>query len=96
MALYAVSYDLPNDKRRTRLFKTLSNFGERVQYSVFECYLDDRQLARLKAKLAEILEEEEDRVRLYRICEACRKRVEVIGLGEPLPWGEAGGEALIL
>ncbi len=96
MTLYAISYDLPDDKRRTRVAKTLTNFGERVQYSVFECYLNDTQLARLRGKLETILDEKEDQVRIYRIGEACRKRVEVIGLGEPLPWGEESETALIL
>lgn len=32
--LIVVSYDIPNDRRRTRLAHTLKDFGERVQYSV--------------------------------------------------------------
>ena len=37
---YLVSYDIPDTKRRTKLAKTLEDFGDRVQYSVFECILD--------------------------------------------------------
>ena len=34
-----VSYDITNDRRRLKVMKTLEGFGERVQYSVFECRL---------------------------------------------------------
>lgn len=94
--LYTVSYDLPDDKRRTKLAKLLINYGQRVQYSVFECYLDDERLSRLRGKINRILDEKEDQVRIYRICAACQKRLEVHGLGEPLPWGDESEAALIL
>ena len=42
--LIVVSYDVPDDRRRTRLAHILKDFGERVQYSVFECRLDERAL----------------------------------------------------
>lgn len=37
--LVVVSYDVREDRRRTRLAHTLKDFGERVQLSVFECRL---------------------------------------------------------
>ena len=39
-----ISYDIPADKRRTKLAQLLENYGQRVQYSVFECLLTGRQL----------------------------------------------------
>jgi len=39
-----VSYDIVDDKRRTKLAKKLCDFGKRVQYSVFECDLDEDSL----------------------------------------------------
>jgi len=42
--LIVVSYDIPDDRRRLQLSKALKDFGKRVQWSVFECHLDDRQL----------------------------------------------------
>jgi CRISPR-associated protein Cas2 len=45
--LIVVSYDILNDSRRTRLAHALKDFGERVQYSVFECRLDTEQLGKL-------------------------------------------------
>ncbi|MGI6496948.1 MAG: CRISPR-associated endonuclease Cas2 [Kiritimatiellia bacterium] len=37
---YLVSYDIPDDKRRARVFKLMRGWGERVQYSVFCCQLN--------------------------------------------------------
>src|SRR6185436_13646804 len=39
--LILVSYDIPDDRRRTKLANALKDFGERVQYSVFEFLLDE-------------------------------------------------------
>ena len=39
--LYAVAYDIPDDTRRIKLASLLKSYGERVQLSVFECYLDE-------------------------------------------------------
>ena len=79
--LIIVSYDVPSDRRRTRLAKALKDFGERVQLSVFECHLDDKRLERLKGRVAKLIDEEQDSVRLYRLCEACKGKLEILGLG---------------
>ena len=79
--LILVSYDIPDDRRRTRLAHTLKDFGERVQYSVFECRLDENQLAHLRSRMAKLIEPEEDSVRLYRLCAECVRQIEIQGLG---------------
>lgn len=79
---YIVSYDIPDDKRRTKLSKTLLDFGDRVQYSVFECVLDNDALLELKHKIKKIIVEEKDRVRIYTVCANCEKSIEIYGKGE--------------
>ncbi len=76
--LIVVSYDVANDRRRTRLAKELENFGRRVQYSVFECLLDARQLERLRTRLLRRTETSEDSLRIYSLCQDCRGKVEVL------------------
>src|SRR6266700_2352209 len=49
--LYVVSYDIPDDRRRTRVHSALTGFGTWVQYSVFECFLDRKQRVLLEARL---------------------------------------------
>lgn len=78
---YVVTYDIPDTPRRTRLAKVLKDFGERVQLSVFECILDDQLFERMVMRVREAIVEEEDRVRVYRLCEGCRKEVKILGQG---------------
>lgn len=59
---YIVSYDIANAKRLRRVAKTLESYGTRLQYSVFECPLDDTRLAQAKAALAEIINTDHDQV----------------------------------
>ena len=77
-----VSYDIVDDKRRTKVHKTLKNFGTPVQYSVFECQLDSPALERLQKRLKALIRPQEDSVRYYTLCEACLAKVKVAGRGE--------------
>ncbi|MFW6359187.1 MAG: CRISPR-associated endonuclease Cas2, partial [Chroococcales cyanobacterium] len=43
MLLYLVTYDIPCDKRRKKVADLLEGYGQRVQYSVFECVLKRSQ-----------------------------------------------------
>lgn len=78
---YLVTYDIPNDARRFRLAKALKDYGERVQYSVFECLLDEKLFAAMLERIAKETHETEDRVRVYQLCEGCIKAVKIIGQG---------------
>lgn len=45
--MYLVSYDITSDRRRRRIANLLENYGKRIQYSVFECYLDEKRYQKL-------------------------------------------------
>lgn len=79
--LVTVSYDIRDDKRRAKAAHALQNFGRRVQLSVFECLLEEAQVERLRKALGRIVDEEEDSVRIYRLCGLCEPKVEVVGQG---------------
>lgn len=79
--LTLVSYDVVDDRRRTRLAKVLKDFGERVQFSVFECHLDAGQLDALARRLAKVIDETKDSVRIYRLCNNCAPRTSILGTG---------------
>jgi CRISPR-associated protein Cas2 len=79
---YIISYDIPDDQRRTKIAKTLLDFGDRVQYSVFEAKLDKKLLDKLTRKLAEIIKESEDSIRIYPLCAACETGISVLGQGK--------------
>lgn len=81
--LYVIAYDIPNDKRRTKVHKALSSFGSWTQYSLFECFLDARQLVQLQSRLRDLLDAAEDSVRIYPLCAKCKDAVETIGSDAP-------------
>ena len=74
-----VSYDIPNDRRRTKVMKTLKNFGAHVQYSVFECDLKREDYARLRQTLKPLLNLEEDNIRFYVLSKEDLKKRRVWG-----------------
>lgn len=59
---YLVSYDIANAKRLRRVAKCLESYGTRLQFSVFECALDETRFAQSKAALAEIINTDHDQV----------------------------------
>lgn len=77
-----VSYDIVDDKRRTKISKELENFGTRVQYSVFETLLDEERLKEMIEKVTSIIEKDEDSIRVYKLCDSCSKKVKIYGIGE--------------
>jgi len=76
---YVIAYDIPDDKRRTKIHKLLLGFGKWTQYSLFECFLSRKDLILLQAKLAKHLVANQDSVRFYPLCANCVSKVETVG-----------------
>lgn len=79
--LVLVSYDVATvdnagRRRLRRVAKACTDYGIRVQNSVFECVVDPAQWERLKAKLLDRIDPEEDSLRFYYLGKEGRKRVE--------------------
>lgn len=83
MDAYLISYDIPDNKRRTKVANALEDYGQRVQYSVFEVWLDPNTKRKLTQRLKRVINEEEDSVRFYWLCAQCQRRVTVLGNGTP-------------
>ena len=66
--LVVISYDISDDKRRDAAAERLLGWGERVQESVFECWLTEGELRRLIRQLEAMIDERTDRLRCYRLC----------------------------
>ncbi|HEX6898589.1 MAG TPA: CRISPR-associated endonuclease Cas2 [Thermoanaerobaculia bacterium] len=47
-----------------------------------ECQLDEKQIARLRARVSKLIEPQEDNVRIYRLCGECAARIEIVGVGQ--------------
>ena len=79
---FVIAYDIPNDRRRTKVASALEDYASRVQYSVFEANLTGAQYRQLRTKLKQLINAEEDSVRYYRLCEKCLGGVKVVGRGQ--------------
>lgn len=77
-----ISYDISDDKKRTRLAKRLKDFGPRVQKSVFEADVKTKELKELKKVLAKVELDKEDSIRLYKLCRECKKNIRIWGSGD--------------
>ena len=77
-----VSYDIIDDKRRNRVLNELKNYGNHVQYSVFECDLTKDQIEELRAELHRIIDKRKDSVRYYFLCGSCVEKIIVDGKSE--------------
>jgi CRISPR-associated protein Cas2 len=81
---YLICYDICDDKRLRRVFKTMRGYGDHLQYSVFECQLTITDLVRLRAELSEIIHHIQDQVLFVNLGPAEGRGDRVItALGKP-------------
>lgn len=76
-----IVYDIASNRRRGRLSKFLKEMGIRAQKSVFECRLDGREIARIRAYCRRHLNLDQDTVRIYRVCSRCMAKAVIQGQG---------------
>ena len=79
-----VSYDVSTSstsgqRRLRRLAKTCRDYGQRVQYSVFEIEVDYAQWTFLKNRLCELIDPEQDSLRFYYLGRNWQNKVEHVG-----------------
>jgi CRISPR-associated protein Cas2 len=83
--LVLVVYDVPDDRRRTKLASFLEGHGRRVQYSVFECFLTLEQMRKLCEQVERKIKVEEDNVRFYWISADAMGKTLTLGSSPPEP-----------
>jgi CRISPR-associated protein Cas2 len=80
LVTYDVRTETPGGKKRLRrVARACLDWGQRVQYSVFECELDAAQWTILRARLVGLIDPEQDSLRFYFLGSEKRKRVEHVG-----------------
>lgn len=80
LVTYDVNTESPGGKRRLRrVARACTNFGQRVQNSVFECLVDPAQFAELRYRVEEAMDPDRDSVRYYLLGKEWRRRVEHVG-----------------
>ena len=82
--LVLVTYDVKTEdrtgrRRLRRVARACLDFGQRVQFSVFECEVDPAQWAALRERLIEEIDADYDSLRFYRLGAEGRKKIEHVG-----------------
>ena len=72
--IIVVAYAICSDRRRVKMEKLLKDYGQRVNYSVFECDIDKDFYPELKKRTRAIINKKEDRVLFYPVCLECQKK----------------------
>ena len=73
--MIVVAYDVSNDRRRAKVVKILEQVGVRVNFSVFECVITEKQYESLRKELLLIISLKEDSVVYYPICMNCYSQI---------------------
>ena len=84
-----VSYDVKTSdpggtKRLRRVAKACKDYGQRVQYSVFECIVSPDKWVVMRQRLIDEIDEEADSLRFYFLGSNWKHKVEHIGAKESI------------
>lgn len=84
-----VSYDVNiksdgGQRRLRRVAKVCKDYGQRVQFSVFECIVDPTQWIQIRKKLIDEIDPKKDSLRFYFLGSNWKHRVEHIGAKETI------------
>ena len=80
LVTYDVSIVTDGGQRRLRnVAKACKDYGQRVQFSVFECEVDPAQWAVLRQRLIDEIDPEVDSLRFYFLGSNWRRQIEQIG-----------------
>ena len=84
---YLVTYDVAQDRRRTRLAKELEHYGDRIQYSVFLFDISPAAMLRLKTEILDLVDVGEDSVLICDLglkSEVSDKNFQYLGVERPI------------
>jgi CRISPR-associated protein Cas2 len=93
LVTYDVAISVENGAARLRaVAKACRDFGQRVQYSVFEIEVDPAQWTRLKARLETVINPQFDSLRYYYLGSNWQRKVEHVGAR---PSADLGGTLIV-
>lgn len=82
-----ICYDVPDDRRRSKLSKLLEKYGDRVQYSVFVVDISPAKMLRLKDDARDTIDKDQDSILfcdLGRVKELNERRFSYLGQTRPI------------
>lgn len=78
-----IAYDIEKDRKRREVSKLLEAWGKRVNKSVFECFISDTELKKLREKLQKKVKNGSDSILFYPLCVDCIDKIERMGIKVP-------------
>lgn len=91
--LHLVAYDIANPRRLRKVAKICEDYGLRMEHSVFECDLEEADMAVFWLRLSAAIDENEDRVIDYCIGKLERQKIRRLGIVGVSP---QAGDILVL
>lgn len=79
---YVIAYDIPDNKRRTKLHNLLKGFGVWNQFSLFEAHLDSQRFNKMLSIINKIIKKDKDNIKIYYLCKDCFSKIVSIGNAE--------------
>jgi len=76
--LYLVAYDITEEKRLGRVRHFLKNYSTGGQKSVYECFLNERELREVSSGLMGLIETSSDRIHIFTM--DGRSRTHTLGI----------------
>lgn len=78
--LTLVAYDISDPKRLHKVANVCEDFGVRVQYSLFECRLEEPEFQLFWGRLVDEIDESEDRLVAYKVDARCARETQTAGV----------------
>jgi CRISPR-associated protein Cas2 len=77
-----IAYDISSDKRRKKVHDLLKDYGMSINLSVFECFVSEANLKKIKLQINKLISKK-DIVVYYYICLECYSKSERINFKYP-------------
>lgn len=78
-----VAYDIANERRLVRVAKIMTDYGTRVQKSIFEVSITSKRVMdEMRGRIEKTIDHEEDGVKYFPLCARCAETIEIIGQGQ--------------
>lgn len=78
---YFIAYDITHRKRLQKMHKYLKQYGLNVQKSIFQCVVNKPMLDQMIKKMRQIMDEKDDKLYIYPVCEDCLSKAFFDGTG---------------